>query len=347
MEYPVQDPLEVENLSIEDLYNLNLNQIPSLTQGAGNLYHNFHRIPAGYWEKVSVDEPMLSPTETWEGDDVESPTVVMGFDGEFKMLYEGHGGANYSIGLATSEDLLNWSKYDGNPVLSSPDGNLWIPNLLVGDDGKYHLWFRDGRISPEGVSYATSDDLIDWTVTQGVFQAAANITDFSVIRYGKEFIMFYETDYAPMRMRRSKDETSWDGEDVVVARPVASGATKTIMPSPLVVGGNIYLQWHEDEGGDWAGENTFAGYLPFSGYLDSFFSRQHSGFYGLTWGGKPADQHQHHLRERGQPGRAVSLGTRPQAVREAPHHLHQTGNRAHERYGGRDDLRQIARLGRP
>src|SRR6516164_5936785 len=74
------------------------------------------------WTKHGI---VMVPSQAWENSET-SPDSVLYEDGVFKMWY--HGGAGWirgvfrpaeSIGLATSPDGITWTKYAGNPILSS------------------------------------------------------------------------------------------------------------------------------------------------------------------------------------------------------------------------------------
>ena len=61
-----------------------------------------------------TNNPVLSPTQSWEGTDVDGPSVL--FNGTtYEMFYHGSGTLSY----ATSTDGINWSKpADKNPILT-------------------------------------------------------------------------------------------------------------------------------------------------------------------------------------------------------------------------------------
>lgn len=58
--------------------------------------------------------PVLKPTEPWEGRYLAQPAVVY-LDDLFWMWYVAIG--TYDIGLAWSEDCINWTKHPNNPII--------------------------------------------------------------------------------------------------------------------------------------------------------------------------------------------------------------------------------------
>jgi hypothetical protein len=106
---------------------------------------------------------------------VQNASVVKTASG-YALLYAGLTfGNNYQVGLATSSDGLNWSKYSDNPVISNGGSQSWasfreLPATLMLDNGVYKLWFNgdNSNLSSDpgyksGFGYATSIDGINWS----------------------------------------------------------------------------------------------------------------------------------------------------------------------------------------
>ncbi|MBN2578206.1 MAG: PEP-CTERM sorting domain-containing protein [Pirellulales bacterium] len=92
---------------------------------------------------------------------------------KFVMYYDGTTGGDESIGLAVSNDGLNWEGYNGGvaPVLAgtlvSGDWDYnYVSRCTVSkeNDDLYHMWYSGGNGSmDDGVGYASSADGIHWT----------------------------------------------------------------------------------------------------------------------------------------------------------------------------------------
>lgn len=130
----------------------------------------------------------LHPGEPGAWDDIATWTgSVINIDGRWQMLYTGissiDGGLIQRIGLASSDDLIHWHKYEGNPVLEADP--RWYETLDLSrwrDQSWRDPWlFRDGgddfihvlitARSPIGpadaagvVAHARSRDLLTWEV---------------------------------------------------------------------------------------------------------------------------------------------------------------------------------------
>ncbi len=120
------------------------------------------------WTKY-VGNPVLNEgtAGSWEEDGVLSPCVH--FDGvNYYMWYEGANWPNASIGFATSQDGLSWTKHAGNPVLTGIFGNWDYPRVegpqVYFDGTTYHMWYTGAADAwLWRIGYATSADGISWT----------------------------------------------------------------------------------------------------------------------------------------------------------------------------------------
>ncbi|MCP4545972.1 MAG: hypothetical protein GY835_05840 [bacterium] len=115
------------------------------------------------WTKYG---PVLNRSENgWDSSWLGGPCVLTVND-HLEMWYDGGDGSPPKLGLALSEDGINWSKYDDNPVM---DGTLWDQG--VGDSHilkigpLYHMWYQGNSPEPSTyqVGYAYSDDGIHWS----------------------------------------------------------------------------------------------------------------------------------------------------------------------------------------
>jgi predicted GH43/DUF377 family glycosyl hydrolase len=124
---------------------------------------------------ISLPEPVFYPAEDgqkareWPGG-VEDPRIVEAPDGRYVLTYTQWNRQTYTIGVATSRDLLHWTKH--GPALGStgPYANLMYKSggiVTKLDHGrliaaKIHgkFWMYWGEIQ---VRVASSPDLIHWT----------------------------------------------------------------------------------------------------------------------------------------------------------------------------------------
>jgi predicted GH43/DUF377 family glycosyl hydrolase len=127
----------------------------------------FTRLPA----PVFFPAEDAQKTREWPGG-VEDPRIVQTEDGTYVLTYTQWNRATYSIGIATSSDLIHWAKY-GPAFLGSAHGKYdhlqyksgGIVTKLKSDhltaakiNGSYWMYWGEGAIH-----LATSPDLIHWT----------------------------------------------------------------------------------------------------------------------------------------------------------------------------------------
>jgi beta-1,2-mannosidase len=122
-----------------------------------------------------LPEPVFYPAEDsqkareWPGG-VEDPRLVEAPDGTYVLTYTQWNRKTYTIGVATSPDLIHWTKhgpalgetgpyanlmYKSGGIVTKPDHGRLIAARIHGK-----FWMYWGEIQ---VRVATSDDLIHWT----------------------------------------------------------------------------------------------------------------------------------------------------------------------------------------
>ncbi len=131
-----------------------------LAISADGLHFNRKKQPVFY-----PADDFMKPYE-WEGG-IEDPRIVESEDGTYIMTYTAYDGKIARLCLASSVDLLNWTKH--GLVLTGTYVDLWsksgaIVAKQVGDkiiaqkiNNKYWMYFGDTDLY-----LATSDDLIHW-----------------------------------------------------------------------------------------------------------------------------------------------------------------------------------------
>jgi beta-1,4-mannooligosaccharide phosphorylase/Double zinc ribbon len=115
------------------------------------------------WTKLADPVLDLGAGGAFDDDQVAEPRVFRLDDG-YRMYYTGRNQATNqtSLGMATSDDGIVWTKYDDSPVIDAGVwGNFWGGAFFF-EDEVWHLWHgvTDGDISQ--LEYMWSTDGIVW-----------------------------------------------------------------------------------------------------------------------------------------------------------------------------------------
>ncbi len=100
----------------------------------------------------------------------ENPWVVQDPSGVYRMYYSGWDTQSDSqIGAATSQDLVNWTRYSGNPVLSWGPAGTWdsahvATHSVVLTGSRWVMYYAaSANGSTQKIGNATSTNGFDWT----------------------------------------------------------------------------------------------------------------------------------------------------------------------------------------
>ena len=84
-------------------------------------------INPGEWERYAGN-PLISPGPTGSWDALGATFASVIYDdrvGEYRMYYHGYNSSYHQVGLATSPDGINWTKYSGNPIVAVGASGSW------------------------------------------------------------------------------------------------------------------------------------------------------------------------------------------------------------------------------
>jgi predicted GH43/DUF377 family glycosyl hydrolase len=139
--------------------------------------------PSGPWERL--DEPVLEAgsLRRWDGAFIFPDAVLQTDEGGYMMYFSGNGTGKGRVGLALSEDGINWTKYDdpettdtaydeSDPILPSGDVGAWDFTVawgvgVVKTEYGYEMLYTGGASGDGGfkssLGYAYSEDGIHFT----------------------------------------------------------------------------------------------------------------------------------------------------------------------------------------
>lgn len=155
-----------------------------------------------HWSEPKV---VLSPTESgWE--ELINRSSVVKKDGKYFMWFTGQTRTHSRIGLAVSEDGINWTRVQKDPVLIAEETwektSVMCPHVLWNEKEKvFQMWYSGGeQYEPNAIGYAESTDGIHWRkrAENPVFAADPNtpweqhkVTACQVFPWEGKYLMFY------------------------------------------------------------------------------------------------------------------------------------------------------------
>ena len=221
------------------------------------------------WTK-DTNNPVLSPSETWEAEGVRAASVISD-SGLYEMWYTGHDSSGVGrIGYATSSDGVTWTKHGGSPVLDVGSSGSWedddvMKPTVIRQGGTYHMWYEgyDGMTSRIG--HATSSDGINW-----IKDPANPVLDVgppggwdwlyaygpSVVAYGDVYLLWYSGGTLPLAWQTgyalSFNDSTWTRGGMLIREgaPGTFDVNGADYPS-VIVDGASFKVWYTgmDDGG--------------------------------------------------------------------------------------------------
>ncbi len=179
------------------------------------------------WERASEDTPILSieGAAEWEKDCIYQPWLVE-HDGRFWDFYNAANGAIEQTGLATSEDLVHWTRYAGNPVIRNGGSGSYDEQFCsdgkVFKDGDHWVMFYFG-VGRGGahIMAAFSRDLYHWTShPEPLYRAGGHPYGLDA-KYAHKISLVYEAKSRMFYMYYCAVSDAGRGIGLITSKPVA------------------------------------------------------------------------------------------------------------------------------
>jgi hypothetical protein len=215
------------------------------------------------WKSLRHDSSFLKPTVS-KDKLMRDPCIIQGPDGTFHMVWTVSWNAK-GIGYASSADLMHWSTQEFLPVMNHEAGarNCWAPELFYDRATKTYLiyWattitakFNETR-SPKESAYnhriysVTTKDFNVLSPTRLFYNQGFNVIDATIVRNGKEYIMFLkdETVEPPQKNIRVARSNSFDKNFSAPGAPI-TGNYWAEGPTAIKINGEwiVYFDKYRD-----------------------------------------------------------------------------------------------------
>lgn len=196
---------------------------------------------------------------TWD-EKIRERGFIMQENGSYFMWYTGYtkstGEQMKYLGLATSPDGIQWTRYKNNPIHTS----LWVEDMFVLKNEKTYYMFAESR--GDTAHLLTSADKISWTdkgpidirktdgrpIDQGPFGTPA------VWKEGNKWYLFYERNDAAVWLATSQDLKIWTNSQdtpVLAAGPEPYDKYAVAFNRIIRHKGMYYAYYHASAFKDW------------------------------------------------------------------------------------------------
>lgn len=204
------------------------------------------------WHVINNDQSLLTPEVG--GKLMRDPCLILGPDNRFHMVWTSSW-EDGGIGIAHSDDLINWSEQQFIPVMKDfPTAkNAWAPEIIWDEKKQHYVIYWASTIPgkfPDTEKQAdkgwdhriyatTTQDFENYSPTTMFYQPNFNVIDSTIIKTNNEYVMIL------------KDETRYPAaKNLKVARSQSifgpwKIAEKPFTPVGTWVEGPTILQHHE------------------------------------------------------------------------------------------------------
>ena len=215
------------------------------------------------WEALKNNQSFLTP-EVGVDKLMRDPCIISGPDGKFHMVWT-VSWKEKSIGYASSDDLIHWSKQKNIPVMEhEPTArNCWAPEVFYDEPSGQYLIFWSTTIPgrfPESekvgddqynhrMYYVTTRDFVIFSETRLFYNQGFNVIDGTLIRENGEYILFLkdETRTPPEKNIRIATSRELTGNYSPASEPI-TGNYWAEGPTPLKIGNSwvVYFDKYID-----------------------------------------------------------------------------------------------------
>ena len=107
--------------------------------------------------------PLLEPEHAHEGEHIADPYLVFDVEAQrWRMYYSAFDGVQWTVGHATSTDLVSWTQ-DDTPIFVPADGSQAAAPVVHPASGAWRMWYARWNGTRWSVGAATSPDGTHWT----------------------------------------------------------------------------------------------------------------------------------------------------------------------------------------
>lgn len=190
------------------------------------------------WTQIG-DGPILSPVLPWEKTCIEAPSITIR-NGKMYMFYAGaFGNSPQQVGVAVSEDGLNWERLFKEPFLANGGPGDWNesesghPHIFTDNDGKTYLFYQGN--SDKGQTWHISNQEVFWDENNLPYSVATTGITLSqaTLRMKVDDMYTLKPTIAPETA--SNKNVIWSSSNESIARVDESGQVTAIAEGTAII----------------------------------------------------------------------------------------------------------------
>lgn len=214
--------------------------------------------------KAYDQNPIFGGTDSTKWDElIRERGYILFEDGIYHMWYTGHQSdwKLLSLGYASSEDGINWTRHPGNPIFNES----WTEDMMVMKVGDVYYMFAEGK--DDIAHHLTSRDRINWTDHGSLDIRKVDGSPISEGPYGTPtawrendtWYLFYERGDLGIWLATSKDLEVWthvQDDPVIEMGPEPYDKYGVAVNQIVKYQGWYYAYYHATPVEDWSEWNT-------------------------------------------------------------------------------------------
>lgn len=214
------------------------------------------------WERN--EKPVFEPDEedVWDGFSVLYPMVIKE-NNKYKMFYTGTAGISYKIGIAVSDDGINWKRAETNPINLGEKVHSFHPWVIKDLKNGYRMWYSIKESPKTGfkIGFAISKDGINWDVQKEALKPylgwdIKEVFKPVVLQEGNKYKMWYagfDGRKTRIGIAESIDSIKWTrhGKNPVFNASEGAGWDgDSIFGGSIIKDGDVYNIWYSGFNGN-------------------------------------------------------------------------------------------------
>lgn len=218
--------------------------------GPGSKWQNIYVLSTSDFQAFTpLNLAWTATTSAWDDHYLGHPAIIQ-IGATWYAYYSGmnSAGTTENIGVATSTDFINWTKYAGNPVVTG--ANVAIPSVIK--IGSTYIMYVSNRTSIS-ITYYTSPDGLTWTLGGTALSVQGNSWYGGVTQMNDPYVVLNPQGFYEMTFSACWTNGTWPTPYTIQSIGYATstdGINWTVLQAPILQGDGIPGSYNQSYPGD-------------------------------------------------------------------------------------------------